>query len=134
RDGPAISSFKRSGGLRARLGAEASPIVPELGGSSMFRHKSFLIVLLLLVAAPVLAQFATMSKHPAIAYETSKPTDPVSRLIERIKAGEVTIEANEKNGYLSSVLEHLDIPVSSQSLVFSKTSLQADKIAPWSPR
>ena len=34
----------------------------------------------------------------------------------------------------ASVLEALDVPVSSQGLVFSKTSLQVDRIGPWAPR
>ncbi len=37
-------------------------------------------------------------------------------------------------GYLPALLKALDIPVSSQTLVFSRTSLQTDKITPWSPR
>jgi hypothetical protein len=62
------------------------------------------------------------------------PADPVARLKERVEAGELALEFDGPRGYLTSVLEHLNIPVSTQSLVFSKTSLQADKIAPWSPR
>jgi hypothetical protein len=37
-------------------------------------------------------------------------------------------------GYLPALLEALDVPVSSQALVFSRTSLQTDRIAPWAPR
>ena len=39
-----------------------------------------------------------------------------------------------ERGYLPSLLRALDVPASSQTLVFSKTSLQLDRIAPWSPR
>ncbi len=38
------------------------------------------------------------------------------------------------HGYLKSVLQLLDIPVSSQTLVFSKTSFQYPKISPRHPR
>jgi hypothetical protein len=62
------------------------------------------------------------------------PTDPVARLQEKLERGEVKLEYNGKNGYLASILKALDIPVSSQTLVFSKTSLQLDRIGPWAPR
>ena len=37
-------------------------------------------------------------------------------------------------GYLRSVLRKLQVPVSSQTLVFSKTSLQRNEISPQTPR
>jgi hypothetical protein len=46
----------------------------------------------------------------------------------------VTLAFDERQGYLKSVLEHLRIPVTSQTLVFSKTSFQYKKIAPQTPR
>lgn len=60
--------------------------------------------------------------------------DPVARLLPLLESGEVTLERDELFGYLPAVLEALDVPVSSQSLVFSRTSLQVDMIAPWAPR
>lgn len=60
--------------------------------------------------------------------------DPVARLQARLASGEVTLEFDERRGYLPSLLSALDIPASSQGLIFSKTSLQVDRIAPWSPR
>ena len=38
------------------------------------------------------------------------------------------------SGYLSAFLEAFDIPAETQTLVFSKTSLQADRISPKNPR
>jgi hypothetical protein len=72
--------------------------------------------------------------HPAIAYSTSKPADRIARLQASIDAGAVSLEFDEQRGYLPSVLRALEIPVSSQGLVFSRTSLQVDRIAPWTPR
>jgi hypothetical protein len=60
--------------------------------------------------------------------------DPVARLQKRLDHGDVSLEYEPKNGYLKSVLELLDIPVSSQTLVFSKTSFQYKKISPLAPR
>lgn len=60
--------------------------------------------------------------------------DPVARLQAKIAAGEVSLTFDEGRGYLPSLLAALGIPTSSQGLIFSKTSLQVDRIAPWSPR
>lgn len=67
----------------------------------------------------------------AIAADT---TDPVAVLEDRIAAGEITLAWDSAHGYLESLLETLDVPASSQTLVFSRTSLQTDRIAPWAPR
>jgi hypothetical protein len=49
-------------------------------------------------------------------------------------AGSVKITAQGEHGYLQGLLDALDIPVTSQGLVFSRTSLQTDRIGPWAPR
>ena len=41
---------------------------------------------------------------------------------------------DQTSGYLPALLKALDIPVSSQVLVFSKTSFQSARIYPHSPR
>ena len=63
-----------------------------------------------------------------------EPTDPVARLAQRLADGEAHLEYAEGWGYLPALLAALEIPVSSQMLVFSRTSLQTDRIAPWAPR
>jgi hypothetical protein len=75
----------------------------------------------------------TYEQEP-INYLTAPVTDPVANLQKRIASGEVKLDHNDRNGYLDSVLRLLDIPVSSQSLVFSKTSFQRDHISPANPR
>src|ERR1019366_2089097 len=60
--------------------------------------------------------------------------DPVANLQKRLDRGEVTLQYEPQHGYLKSVLEQLAIPVSSQTLVFSKTSFQYKKISPQAPR
>ena len=72
--------------------------------------------------------------HPAIAYSTARGDDAVSRLQQRIDDGELRLEFDRRFGYLPSVLKALDVPVSSQGLVFSKTSFQAVRIMPRIPR
>src|SRR3989454_7595985 len=48
--------------------------------------------------------------------------------------GELKLEYTEKWGYLPSLLKHYRIPISSQTLVFSKSSFQLTQIAPDAPR
>jgi hypothetical protein len=87
-----------------------------------------------LASVAVTAQWPSGPEHPAIAYSTSAPTDAVARLQQQIDAGSVTLEWTADHGYLPSVLRHLAVPISSQGLVFSRTSLQVDRITPWTPR
>jgi hypothetical protein len=80
------------------------------------------------------AQWGGGPEHPAIAYSTSAPTGAVARLQQQIDSGGVTLEWSADRGYLPAVLRRLGVPVSSQGLVFSRTSLQVDRITPWTPR
>jgi hypothetical protein len=82
----------------------------------------------------VLAQVPSLAENAAIAYSTSAPADAVANLQRKIDEGSVTLDFDAAHGYLPAVLRALKVPVSSQGLVFSKTSLQLDRIAPWTPR
>ena len=78
--------------------------------------------------------FADEFDRPPISYATATPDNPVERLQARLDAGAVKIEHDDRCGYLPCVLRALGVPVSSQTLVFSKTSLQQAKIGPRNPR
>lgn len=69
-----------------------------------------------------------------IEYSAKEPANRVSQLQAKLDSGETHLEFDKEMGYLKSVLEALDIPVESQSLVFSKTSLQLRRISPHTPR
>ncbi|MDA0833109.1 MAG: hypothetical protein O3A29_07485 [Planctomycetota bacterium] len=73
-------------------------------------------------------------EHEPIGYSKSEPDNAVSRLFAEISAGEKSLTFDPHFGYLTSLLHELAIPVSSQSLVFSKTSLQRNRISPRHPR
>jgi len=61
-------------------------------------------------------------------------SDPIADLQQRIKGGQAKLEFEKDHGYLVSLLKVLKVPVSSQTLVFSKTSLQSERISPKTPR
>ncbi len=70
-----------------------------------------------------------------IHYRTSKTlNDPITQLNRKLEGGETKLDFEPEHGYLKSVLRLLGVPVSSQTLVFSKTSLQLQHISPKTPR
>ena len=69
-----------------------------------------------------------------INYATATPDNRVSQLQARLDDGTAQLKYDDRVGYLKAVLDGLQVPVSSQTLVFSKTSLQRHKIAPRTPR
>jgi len=73
-------------------------------------------------------------EYPFVAYRTTPRTDAVADLVRRIESGEARLELSGPRGLLDSLLAELDIDPSSQMLVFSTTSLQAESIRPSTPR
>lgn len=73
-------------------------------------------------------------RHPAIQYATRPTSDPVAEANRRIIAGDLQLRFEPTNGYLKSVLEALRVPVESQMLVYSETSLQSEHITQATPR
>jgi hypothetical protein len=69
-----------------------------------------------------------------INYTTATPNNAVSRLQDRLSAGKARLDYGKEHGFLQSLLKGLNVPESSQLLVFSKTSMQRHRIAPKSPR
>ncbi len=60
--------------------------------------------------------------------------DPVAKMWERVNNGRLQIDASSRKNWVRSVLQALNVPVESQVLVFSKTSLQNSLISPQTPR
>lgn len=74
------------------------------------------------------------TEYPTIPYTTGETTDPVADLARRLESGQVTLAREGPSAYLAAILSELRIPVSSQMLVFSRTSLLARLIWPETPR
>ena len=99
--------------------------------SSMAGSWCLVAFLLAAFSQPVAAQ--EYEQEP-IRYGKSEPYNRVSQLIERIQAGKTELRHEPHFGYLRALLEELEVPQSSQMLVYSKTSLQRHRIAPETPR
>ena len=78
--------------------------------------------------------FRASRDHPAINYSKGPTQNAVASLDRQLQEGAVTLEFGGRSGYLTAVLQALDIPVESQVIVFSKTSRQAPIIDSKNPR
>jgi hypothetical protein len=90
-----------------------------------------------LVAGPLSvathAQTGPDYEQPPISYSTATPRDAVAALQREIDAGRVSLAGGGRQA-LATLLEALRVPIPSQLLVFSKTSLQRGLIRPERPR
>lgn len=73
-------------------------------------------------------------ERPPVNYGQAEANDPVAVLARALAEGRESLEYSEEHGWLPSLLEKLQISHASQTLVFSKTSLQLHKISPRTPR
>ncbi|MCB1061712.1 MAG: hypothetical protein KDN20_02185 [Verrucomicrobiae bacterium] len=72
---------------------------------------------------------------PPINYSKTTPTDRIARLRDQLKDGTVHLDATlPEKAFVGELLRILEVPAASQTLVFSKTSLQNSHINPKQPR
>ncbi|MBM3782107.1 MAG: hypothetical protein FJW29_10630 [Acidobacteria bacterium] len=76
----------------------------------------------------------TLDDHPVIGYADTLVHDRVARLNDALADGRVALATEGPTGVLRSLLAALDVPESSQLLVFSKTALQSQFTGPATPR
>jgi len=87
-----------------------------------------------LTVVPSSATADEMWELPPILYSKTKATDPIARLSTAIAGGESRLPDGPENEVLRFFLNLLEIPESSQILVYSKTSAQNYFISPSTPR
>ena len=73
-------------------------------------------------------------EQPPIEYSLATPANRVSKFQADLADGKAELPRDAKFGYLPALLKGLTIDVDSQMLVFSKTSMQRDRISPRTPR
>jgi hypothetical protein len=72
--------------------------------------------------------------YPLIGYSDRATHNAIARLQERMERGDTHLKFVPGRGYLDSLLQALGIDPSSQTLVYSKTSLQFELISAATPR
>jgi hypothetical protein len=93
----------------------------------------FLVLLLVLGAVTLSAQSVPDYEQPPVSYSTTAPQDAAARLQVRLETGELKLTGSERE-ILRDILRELKVPIESQIVVFSKTSLQRGRIRPDQPR
>lgn len=86
------------------------------------------------LSVPAAADSELPYNQRPIEYGQTTPRDPVMQLLGRLDRKEVALEKSGPSGVLQHLLRELQVPVSSQLLVFSKSSAQAKLIKPATPR
>lgn len=96
----------------------------------------YTFITLLLVGQPVhsRAQEVEDYERAPINYSAAQPHDPAAALNDRIGSGKVRFGGDTDGAVVQTLLNELDISTNSQLLVFSKTSLQRQRISPDHPR
>ncbi|MBI1829904.1 MAG: hypothetical protein HYR84_00470 [Planctomycetes bacterium] len=90
-------------------------------------------LIVLFAFSPFVAASDDFERAP-IRYSSATPANAISRLQAQLDSGAIQLSFHKDLGYLPAVLKALNVPTASQTLVFSKTSLQRSRIAPKSPR
>ena len=90
--------------------------------------------LMLLALLAQAAHGADEYELPPIEYSRSTADNRVSELQTAIERGEATLRPESRLGYLQTLLRNLEIRADTQMLVFSKTSMQRDRLLPRTPR
>ncbi|TWT75265.1 hypothetical protein [Allorhodopirellula solitaria] len=80
------------------------------------------------------AQVVNWEAEPICYSETPATRNPVARLQHAIESDDVHVEGDDPLARLRWLLEQLQVPSSSQVMVFSKTSLQKPEVSPDTPR
>jgi hypothetical protein len=101
---------------------------------SSFSNRQLLALLATVAVAVPLTLRGADLERPPIQYSKATPDNAVSRFQAALDSGKVRPEYDDDHGYLKSVLRGLNVPESSQVLVFSKTSMQRQRIGPKTPR
>ncbi len=73
-------------------------------------------------------------REPPHEYPKQTPKDSFSLLKDSIQSGKIRLDHSSSKAYLESFLNALEISSSTQTLVFSTTSLQLSRISPSNPR
>src|SRR5436305_9766367 len=96
-------------------------------------HRLSCLVAVALSVQGALGQSPETYEQAPINYSTAQPHDAVAALKARIASGQV-IPGEDGRQIVQTLLRELQIPVESQLLVYSKTSLQRQRIRPDHPR
>ena len=133
--------------LRSRLGStsceittQPNPGVHEAVGARTVWNRTLGLPLLAatllswLTAGVEAQELRYAREYPVMRYASRNPTDRVAELQRMLARGQAELSYEPGRGYLASLLSLLDVPASSQMLVFSATGLQTSFVSSDTPR
>jgi hypothetical protein len=98
---------------------------------SEFSSKLFLLVLSFIIHS----SFANdLYETALIDYENRQANNTIERLNKALRNKTTKLVFDNQRGYLDALLKELNIPLNSQTLIFSKTSFHRKQIYPSNPR
>jgi len=100
----------------------------------VFAACCLLLILPRLLTAQAVDESRLPYRQKPIDYFGLETDNAVARLQGHLERDEGRLEFREDGGYLLSLLKALDVPLSSQMLVFAKNSVNARLISPENPR
>ncbi|MFG0264741.1 MAG: hypothetical protein ACF8AM_06240 [Rhodopirellula sp. JB055] len=100
----------------------------------MSRFRACVFWLLLPFGTSLPAQAVNWEAEPIRYSDSAATRNRVAKLQTDLVSGQRKLSGDDELSLLQSLLEQLDVPTSSQTLVFSKTSLQKPHISPETPR
>ena len=102
--------------------------------NSRLIHRLLILCLLGIWQSVVLAEGIFEFERNPIDYHQQPVNNRITQLQDKILSGDVRLEFHRTRGYLDSFLQQLNVSKSTQSLVYSKTSVQLRRISPTRPR
>ena len=99
----------------------------------MFKTLSPLLLCATLASAAVEPGYRDIDAPPHL-YRQRTPQDRFTKLKDDLESGRLVFDTSSEKAFVTAVLARLEVPVSSQMLVFSNTSLQLRLISPRNPR
>lgn len=126
--------FSRASSLPATLLATACAFSCGWGQSSSTPSKTTTTATTRTSPTPEQLRFRAFVDSRRKFVEGLKPTDDCTRLLKAVESGQVKLDNTDLRSLTRSVLKELNVPLSSQLLVFSGSASQGTKVNPRNPR
>ena len=125
--------MNNSSGIITPVVSVSFPPAPRFPPMRLKHFFYFLVLINLAITTGHLKSADEFERSP-IQYSLSTPKNCITKLQEKMDKGSTKLTYDGETGYLGAVLKALQVPLDSQMLVFSKTSLQLRHITPKTPR
>ena len=98
--------------------------------------RTILLLLIMMLAVPTIGAEKRLRdfEKPPHNYWQRPPQDPFTKIKAALESGKLPLDRTSEKAFVISLLKAIDISPSTQTLVYSTTSLQSGRISPRNPR